>query len=144
MRAETHAITALLIALTFGFTLPQALVALLASLLPDIDTAESKLGRRTKYLSWLLKFGLEHRGPIHSFLFMIICAAILQLYIPAFVLPFILGYTSHLILDSLNYKGTRPFWPLGYRIKGFIKNGSIMEYTLLITIITVFLILHWT
>ncbi|MFO7710237.1 MAG: metal-dependent hydrolase [Candidatus Woesearchaeota archaeon] len=144
MRAETHAISALLLSLTFGFTLPQALVTLFASLLPDIDTAESKLGRRTKYLSWILKIGLEHRGPIHSILLMIICAAVIHLYFPAFTLPFLLGYGSHLLLDSLNYKGTRPFWPINYRIKGFIKNGSFMEYTLLVAIITVFLILHWT
>ncbi|MGM5487364.1 MAG: metal-dependent hydrolase [Nanobdellota archaeon] len=144
MRYETHAITALILSFLFNFTLLQGVVAILASLLPDIDTAESWLGKRFKPLSWLLRIGLTHRGPIHSILVMGICAAVIFLYAPAFTLPFIVGYASHLILDSLNPKGTTLFWPFRYKLKGFIRNGSIMEYLLLAALTTGFLLKHWT
>lgn len=108
-------------------------VILIASLLPDIDSASSQIGRRWFFrpLQWFLK----HRGMIHSFTFCIIVSLLLAFFIPVLSLPFFLGYFSHLFADSLTIEGIRPFWPMKKEISGHMRTGSAVEEGVFLSLI---------
>ena len=92
------------------------ILLLLGSLAPDIDSSTSFLGRKTKPVSWLF----HHRGAVHSFLAMIFFTLILLLITPNFyyALAFVLGYLSHLLMDSVTPTGVPFLWPSKKRMKG--------------------------
>lgn len=108
-------------------------VILIASLLPDIDSAHSSLGHHWFFrpLQWLSK----HRGMIHSFTFCIIISLIFAFFMPVIALPFFLGYFGHLFADSLTVEGIRPFWPMKKEIDGQLRTGSKIEDGIFIGII---------
>ncbi len=89
------------------------LITVFFSLLSDIDSSKSKFGRK-----FIFSFLFKHRGILHS-IYPLIFLYLINIY--AF-----LGYSSHLILDSLTKKGIKPF-NTKFKIKGFIKTGSIFE-----------------
>jgi inner membrane protein len=105
-------------------------VIIFASMLPDIDTVDSFIGKKAKLISMFL----AHRGFFHS-----ITAAIL-FTIAAFIianntylaLAFAVGYLSHLFLDSLTKKGVQWFWPSKKRICGVLRTGRIWDWILLL------------
>ena len=101
-------------------------IILLASLLPDIDSAYSYLGREKVFRP--LQFFVRHRGFIHSFTFAIVAAVLLAMFIPVVAFPFFLGYSLHLLADSLTVEGIRPFWPWKDEVSGKIRTGGIVEY----------------
>lgn len=91
------------------------------SLLPDIDKTNTKISNKTPIISTIVENTLGHRGIIHTpFIAMIISAIVsitllkypmLQKYSVAFV-SFILGYLSHILLDSLTPAGTMLLYPI--------------------------------
>ena len=101
---------------------------LFASLLPDIDCANSLIGRKTKIIS----FFFTHRGFFHSITAMALFSMLIYAFIPdkMIVSGFFLGYSSHLLLDSFNKSGIQWLWPVNKRIKGFIKTGGITDFIL--------------
>ncbi len=106
------------------------IVALFA-ILPDIDFHKSKIGKRFKPLSWLINVFLGHRGIIHSLLLAFV------LYLLLFILfggvwgsAALIGYFSHLFLDSFTKKGTRLLWPMRIRFTGIFKGNSTIDYLL--------------
>jgi len=82
-------------------------VVLIATLLPDIDTAYSSLGKRIVFRP--LQLFMKHRGIIHSFTFCIAVSVLFAFYIPVLAFPFFLGYALHLIADAWTVEGIRPF-----------------------------------
>jgi inner membrane protein len=48
-----------------------------------------------------------------------------------------LGYVSHLVLDALTKEGIYLFWPLPYRIKGFMHTNSLLEKGLFVAIVLI-------
>jgi inner membrane protein len=105
-------------------------ILVFASLLPDIDSAHSLLGSKVKAVSMAFK----HRGVIHSMLTMIIFSIILLVINPNlyYLLAFIIGYLSHLMLDSLTPKGVPLFWPGKKRLNGSFKTTGLVDWILLI------------
>ncbi|MCH7567882.1 MAG: metal-dependent hydrolase [Nanoarchaeota archaeon] len=108
-------------------------VVLIASLLPDIDSGFSTLGRRKIFRP--LQFLTKHRGIIHSFTFCIAVSVLLAFYFPLIAFPFFLGYALHLLADSWTIEGIRPFWPLKDISRGKIRVGGTMEETVFIVFI---------
>ena len=110
---------------------------LLGSLFPDIDNAQSKLGRKVKPLSIILNKLFGHRGFIHSpcLLLLLIFTGIFYLFVweawnywPV-VAGFAIGFISHIILDAIT-KGGIPFlYPFSKKRYNFtiIKTGGIGE-----------------
>lgn len=101
------------------------IVALIASVLPDIDCAYSLLGhykifRPLQYLS-------QHRGIFHSLTLCIAISAVLAFYLPIWALPFFLGYSMHLFSDSFTQEGISVFWPFESETRGMIKTGGTIE-----------------
>ena len=91
----------------------------------DIDIKNSKFGNRWYFrpLQWITK----HRGFLHS----LVACVFLSLVVGGFSLwagfGFFVGYISHLFLDCLTVSGVRLFWPFGWKIKGFVRSGRIIE-----------------
>ncbi len=111
------------------------------ALLPDIDHVKSKVSQKLKMLSGLLQYITGHRGFIHSITGMVVFGipiGIIGMIIEADTLyPFLIGYGSHLLIDSLTVHGTKVLYPLPYKIRGPVKTGSWTERI----IFTFFLIL---
>jgi inner membrane protein len=78
---------------------------IVGSLLPDIDTPFSKLGKYNVFAAIML-----HRGITHSLLATGIIAAIGLLISPIMVWVAV-GYLSHLLADSLTPSGIRWLYP---------------------------------
>ena len=98
-------------------------IVLLSAIIPDIDIQTSKLGQKFKILSESFK----HRGFFHSVLFFILTHIILLYSHSEKHHYFLIGYLSHLFLDSLNYKSIYWFWPIKFKWKGFCKTEGFTE-----------------
>jgi len=129
MLARTHiAITIFFILLLLPLVQNQLffiVFSLIATLLPDIDSKFSKLGKRKVFR--LIQLFLKHRGILHSFVFLVFASLLLALFFPITVLPFLLGYGLHLIADAFTVSGVRLFYPSKTVYSGFIKTGARME-----------------
>lgn len=110
-------------------------VLLVAGLLPDIDVSNSYLGKRKIFK--IFQIFVKHRGIIHSLTLCFFLSFGLAFFIPVLALPFFLGYSVHLLLDSLTLEGIRPLWPFKKEIVGVIRVGGRIEESIFL----VFLIL---
>ena len=94
------------------------LAVIIGSLLPDIDHANSKMGRKLPIINRLLKlFGIKHRGLTHSIVGVILIILLAhQIHTSGWIGQAILwgvviGYISHLIADMMNPQGIPLFFP---------------------------------
>jgi membrane-bound metal-dependent hydrolase YbcI (DUF457 family) len=84
------------------------------SILPDIDTTQSGLGKFVKPVSRFLERRFGHRTITHSLLGMAILAALAFPLIgtaPNAYVYLLLGFASHLILDTMNIIGVPLLYP---------------------------------
>lgn len=102
----------------------------IASLFPDIDHENSKIGQKIKPVSWLIQNVFGHRGFFHS-----IFPAIILYFVFVYLLNYNLlglgiavGYISHLMSDALTVTGVNFIHPFRAKVSGFIETGSILEY----------------
>lgn len=115
------------------------IVALISSIIPDLDSPNSKIGK-----IWFFRpinFFTKHRGFFHSLIFLGIFFFLLKLISLEIAYAFLLGYGLHLISDCLTLQGIRLFYPFKFKIRGFIKTGGIFETTLLISCLLIILFL---
>jgi membrane-bound metal-dependent hydrolase YbcI (DUF457 family) len=98
-------------------------VAVFASLIPDIDSPFSKIGKHFK----IFNFFVKHRGVIHSFSFLFLIGILLFFFAREILFPFVFGYSFHLILDGITIQGIRPLYPMKFRINGIVKTGKLAE-----------------
>ena len=103
-------------------------VALISTLIPDIDSKFSSLGKKKVFRP--LQFFIKHRGILHSFTFLIIVGGILLLFYPILAFPFFLGYGLHLFADSFTKRGVKLLYPLKKKFLGNLRVGSFMEIVL--------------
>lgn len=88
-----------------------AILTLLFSLLPDIDSASSILGRLFPYISRPLERHFGHRGPPHSILGLIAASGLAYLLFTDWA-PLAAAYASHLLVDMVvGEEGVPLFWP---------------------------------
>ncbi len=105
MTGKTHALAGACAALALHGTGAEVVMATFGALLPDIDTAQSIVGKHAKTFAKLL----PHRGPTHS---------ILMLVLSIFVNPWLgLGVLTHIILDMMTAKGLKLFWPWDKKLR---------------------------
>jgi len=103
-------------------------IVLIASLIPDIDRANSKIARKIKPISFILNFFFGHRKIFHSVWPALIASFLIYLFSPIYGLAFGIGYLAHLFADGLTKSGISPFYPLKKpKISGFIQTGRIDE-----------------
>ncbi len=115
------------------------LIALLATYIPDIDTYNSKLGRKKIFRP--LQIFVKHRGFFHSFTFLFLITFFLVLFFPFIALGFFVGYASHLFADSFTVDGITPFYPWKKKTSGLLKTGSSLETSIFVIMIIINLLL---
>lgn len=139
MMMRTHLLFGAVLALFFLPYMNHQLIfiflVLFASLLPDVDSAHSYVGRSIflRPLQWMMK----HRGCLHSITFAFFVSFVLVLFLPVAAFPFFVGYAGHLLLDSFTVEGIRPWWPGKEEWKGAVVTGSNMESGLFYALILV-------
>ena len=151
MRALTH-ITFGLLTTSGTFTLvaaplhrdlPAAGAAVLGSLLPDIDSPHSVLGRLVPGLSAALE-RWRHRTVTHSLLALASLSLLslpLGWTVPSAYAALLLGYASHLLADCATVSGVMLFWPipracvLPASARYRIEVGSLAESALLVVLL---------
>jgi inner membrane protein len=107
--------------------------AALGSLVPDLDSSRSHLGRRLWPLSWTVSALAGHRGFTHSLLaglLVFLGLALGSRLYPEWgscLVAFGIGYASHVLADWFTTEGVPLFWPnrkrfrcpLSFRTGGF-------------------------
>lgn len=78
--------------------------AAVGSLIPDLDSPTSTLGRLVPPVSHIIAKLFGHRGLTHDVIFIGILT-VLSLYFYPMMFGFWFGYWSHLLLDSLTVRG---------------------------------------
>lgn len=136
MIAPTHIAFASLSALLFGANPVQASVCAVGSLVPDIDSPNSTIGKVFPF-SWWLEARFGHRGFTHSLILWF------PLLFVGFLFPvagwLVFGAITHCLLDCASIAGVRLFYP-SHRIAVFggrnfrIKVGSASEMVLMIVL----------
>lgn len=166
MRAPTHLTFAgflyLLLLTSAGVSLNalNGLVVLISSVLPDLDTGASTIGRLLPLISRRLERRFGHRTLTHSLPF---TAALAIILIPLFLLDrevyccFLAGYASHPLLDSCTMTGVRILYPVSnvrgvfpmdvndpmrYRINTGSREETVLAVVFLLLSIPAFLIAH--
>jgi len=134
MMFRTHLIFSFLIGLLIitSFNIQNKIIfiaiLLIASIIPDIDSYKSKIGKKIKPLSFLINIFLGHRGIFHSLFLLILISFVIAIVKTEPAIAFFIGYLSHLLLDSLTPEGVMFFYPFSKkRTKGFIRTGSLFE-----------------
>lgn len=108
--------------------------SMLGSLIPDIDKANTKLGRKVKPLSYTLEHTIGHRTLTHSFLFLFIISFIVLKCVEAFSLPISIlygisiGIISHFFTDFITKEGIPLLYPYKKKFAiNLMKTGSFKE-----------------
>jgi len=113
-------------------------VALIATIIPDVDSPGSKIGRL--FPAKVLRLFTKHRGILHSLTFIAVISLIFALIVPVIALPFFAGYCSHLILDSFTIEGIVPFWPYNRTVSWHIRTGGKREWIFLGVVIALIIL----
>lgn len=119
--------------------------AVVGSLFPDIDLHHSKIGHKAGAVSWLIHYIFGHRTLFHSPLLMVIIyfvmAALFREY-QVYIIFFLIGMGSHLLLDMCNKKGIPLLYPFPKRfhIMG-VKTRSMSESITFVILLVIFLVL---
>ncbi|MBU0906944.1 MAG: metal-dependent hydrolase [Nanoarchaeota archaeon] len=105
-------------------------VVLLASLLPDLESGFAAARHHGLFGLDQTKMVYHKNHIIHTYTFLIPLTIILAIISPFLALPFFLGYSFHIFLDSFSINGIRPFWPLKHKAHGKISPGGHIDHVL--------------
>ena len=132
---KTHIAIGLAVALYFANRVTKPwifmLVVVIASLLPDIDSGFSYLGRKPVFTP--VQMATKHRGIVHSYTMCIFFSILIAFFYPVFALPFFIGYSFHLFADSFTPQGIRPFWPFKATSNGSVTVGGKVDKAIFYT-----------
>ena len=122
MLAKTHLAVSILAILLFipivTHPISFVIIALVATLIPDIDSGFSTFGKRPTFRP--LQVFVKHRGLFHSFTFLLLITVFFVLFLPVVALP-------HLLAGSFTIEGIRPFYPSKKGVSGKIRTGGKFE-----------------
>ncbi len=117
-------------------------LVLFGALVPDIDSFNSFINQKLK-LTKILGFVFKHRGVFHSLVIPFILFLVIYFFYGFdYGAALLIGYLSHLLIDSLNYAGINYFYPISkLKISGFMKTGGFLEMFLNIVLIMVVVVI---
>lgn len=116
MNGASHLVGGLTAGVLLGYTEPAELAAIaVAALLPDIDRKNSLMGRFIPVLPHVLEKVIGKRTVTHSLLFGAVIAGLLNMGLPSLILPFLIGFVSHLALDVFTGR-IALLWPLPWKM----------------------------
>lgn len=132
MLARTHFLGGIAAGVLTG-TPVNVIISGVSSLLPDIDHANSWIGRRTPVVSWGIQALFGHRGIMHSLLGALLVGWLVPVLVGYFGFSIswkvvLAGYLSHLVLDTLTPSGVPWLWPLSWKIAvPLVRTGGGLE-----------------
>lgn len=103
----------------FGFNLFNMAAIIVGSLLPDIDTPYSLLGKYN-----ILSHAMKHRGITHTLIGMLIFALFVYVLFGNFVWGFVFGYILHLIFDTITPMGIMWLYPYNKKYYSFLRKNK--------------------
>lgn len=113
------------------------------SLLPDLDSTTSKLGRKLLPASVCLRFLFGHRTLCHAPLLYFVLGFFSYRHFPdqsLLITACLSGVVSHLFLDMLNPAGIPLFWPMSKRTRiANIRSGGTIDSVLGVLLAVLFL-----
>lgn len=139
MKGTTHlavgCVSGIAIATQLELPLPTAGIAagccMVASLLPDLDSCTSLIGRRAFPVSSIVQLFFGHRTALHAPLLWLVLLGIAYGVYPQYGLYIAaagIGILTHLGLDILNPAGVPLFWPVKKRYHlGTLRSGGIVD-----------------
>ncbi|MEK6949140.1 MAG: metal-dependent hydrolase, partial [Nanoarchaeota archaeon] len=90
-----------------------------------------------KFFSSIIGFIFGHRGFFHTVYIPLILFLIFYSISKEIGIGIFIGYSSHLLMDSLTKHGIKPFFPIANKkFYGFIRVNSIFERLLFLAIFT--------
>lgn len=107
-------------------------IAVATAMVVDIDNIRSSIGQKLEPYARALNFLFKHRGLLHSIWPPLLLFLLLININKIMAIAVVVGYLSHLILDSLTIEGISLFWPIKYKIKGFVRVGGITEQVIIV------------
>lgn len=114
--------------------LPLMIAGSLGSLIPDIDMASSKLGRRIWPAALLVQIFIGHRTLFHAPLLYAGLWFLLKSLIPQYSLIItaaFVGIASHILLDLFNPAGIPLLYPIPKRFHlGNMRSGGLIDWLL--------------
>lgn len=117
--------------LSLSYTLAVTTCTAAGSLIPDIDSMTSTLGRRSGLTSVLIQLFIGHRTLFHApILYIALTLMVAGIYPPGrlLILAVAAGIGSHLLLDMCNGPGIPLFWPLNIRVSlAKFRTGGVMD-----------------
>lgn len=117
--------------------------ALLGALLPDIDANRSIISNKIPIQRLTRGYFMKHRGGIHSIYASLIVSAIFAVTIDGhFAVGIWIGYMSHILADSMTYRGV-PLWFPFYKRRIKTTNLSANMAFAIISIPCLCLIAIW-
>lgn len=136
MLLRTHLVITVLLLLILdkliGMSFTFAIVALFASLIPDLDSADSKYGRKfwiLRPIQWLA----GHRKFFHSLILPLLICVPIWVFSYSIAYAFLFGYGTHLLADALTIQGVMLFYPFSEKkISGFVSTGGLFEWCICI------------
>ena len=131
-------------------SLPVLLTTAIASLLPDLDSPQSRIGSRMPFFSWLINSVFGHRGFLHSLLGCAMWIVLiffglkimgLVVYQGAILNAFFIGYIVHLSMDMLTPNGLPLLWPWKARMRlPIARTGGPLEKCVILPILSGYLL----
>ena len=139
-----------LFSMSFHRNLPAVACAIIGSLLPDVDSPNSYIGRLMPFASIPIERRWGHRTITHSLLCMLALSVVtlpLLAWDTACYAAILIGYMSHLIADSTTKSGVPLFYPhpavcvfpgsARYRV----KTGSLMGEGVVFVVVVMLLLI---
>lgn len=139
MQLRTHLAIVILGILLFFSLVEQktifVVVALIASIFPDLDSAYSTFGKKKVFR--FFQIFVKHRGFIHSFTFALLITLFFVIFVPVLAFGFFLGYGLHLFADSFTKDGIAPFYPMKKKTSWKIVTGGKSEIGIFLIFVVV-------
>ena len=111
MMAHTHALSSALVFSLLNFNPSIVFLGVFMSILPDIDTPYSFIGKLLKPISKFINKRCGHRSVTHSFLALLTVSVFGFLINNQIGLVLMIGYSLHLFFDMLNPSGVPLLYP---------------------------------
>lgn len=122
-------------------------IVCISSILADVDSSKSRIGKKIKTLSWTIEKTFGHRNIFHSIFPLVAIIILFFFYLKWNVvgMAMIIGYSSHLFIDCFTRMGIGFLHPISKkRITGFMKTGGLLEHLLFVMIVVLDLVyLGW-
>ena len=117
-------------------------LVLLGSILPDIDSKDSKINRWSGVIGTVVAFFFKHRGLFHSLILHVILFFVVSYFFGTYYASgLMIGYFAHLLGDGFTRGGIAVFYPFSkFKVRGPVRVGGFFEGLIMVAL---FFLIVW-